>query len=366
MARKTALYDRHVEAGARIVDFAGWMLPVQYPSGPKEEHHRVRTAAGLFDIDHMGQVAVSGSDALEFLQRTLTADMSSLEIGEAAYALMCYSDGTIVDDIFVYRLADRYLLAVNASNNEKDTRWLQHHRADLDVDVRNVSEETYMLALQGPQSQAILQELIDADLSNLSFHHVIEARMCDVAALVSRTGYTGEDGFELYFPATRALAVWDAIRRAGTPRGLIPAGLAARDTLRLEAAMPLYGQEISSAINPFEARLGWAVSLDKGDFLGREALLKARLEGPTRNLIGFRMTAGGVARHGYPIVTPEGQVVGEVTSGSYAPSLDAFIGLGYVPTVLAKPGVDIGIEIRGKQKPATVVRLPFYKPAYRR
>ncbi len=366
MAKKTALYERHVELGARIVDFAGWMLPVQYPTGPKEEHVRVRTAAGLFDIDHMGQIAVSGPDALRFLQRVLTADISRVEVGASGYALLCYDDGTIIDDVFVYRLPDQYLLAVNASNNEKDTRWLEYQRGGLDVDVRNVSEETYMLALQGPQAEAILQEMTAADLSALPHHHITEAEVVGVRSLVSRTGYTGEDGFELYFSAGSAAAIWDALLRAGTPRGLIPAGLAARDTLRLEAAMPLYGQEISASINPIEARMGWAVALDKEDLIGRDALLKVRLEGPTRTLVGFRMTEGGVARHGYPIATPDGQVVGEVTSGSYAPTLNTFIGLGFVPVALAKPGTEICIDIRGKLRPAAVVRLPFYKPRYRR
>lgn len=344
-----------------MVDFAGWLLPVQYPTGPKEEHRRVREAAGLFDIDHMGQITVSGPDALPYLQSVMTADVARFALGEANYSLMCYADGTVVDDVFIYRLPDRYFIAVNASNNDKDTRWLEHHRAGLDVEVRNVSAETYMLALQGPRAEAILQPLAGEDLSALERHHVIETQVAGVGAIVGRTGYTGEDGFELYFPAEHAGAVWDALLEAGAPHGLLPAGLAARDTLRLEAALPLYGQEISPSITPFAARLGWVVSFDKGPFVGREALLKERLEGPARRLIGLRMTEGGVARHGYPIVSAEGEPIGEVTSGSYGPAVDAFIGLGLVAPEHARTGTAIGVEIRGRVKPAVVVRLPFYK-----
>jgi len=361
MANKTALYDRHVALGARMVDFAGWLLPVQYPTGPKVEHRRVREAAGLFDIDHMGQIVVSGPDALPFLQHVMTADVARFGLGEANYSLMCYADGTVVDDVFIYRLPDRYFVAVNASNNEKDTRWLAHHVGDWDVAVQNVSEETYMLALQGPRAEAILQPLAEADLASLPRHHAVETRVAGASGLVGRTGYTGEDGFELYLDATQAARVWDALLAAGAPEGLVPAGLAARDTLRLEAALPLYGQEISPSITPFAARLGWVVSFDKGPFVGREALLKERLEGPARRLIGLRMTEGGVARHGYPIVSAEGEPIGEVTSGSYGPAVDAFIGLGLVAPEHARTGTAIGVEIRGRVKPAVVVRLPFYK-----
>lgn len=364
MTKSTALYDRHVALGARMVDFHGWMLPVQYPTGPKEEHLRVRRAAGLFDIDHMGQVAVSGPDALAFLQSVMTADLDGMAVGAARYALLCYEDGGVVDDTFIYRLADRYLVVVNASNNAKDTEWLGYHRAGFDVQVENVSEETYMLALQGPASEAILQPLCAGDLAALKARRAMETTVAGAEALVSRTGYTGEDGFELYFPAEHACAVWDAIMASGEPHGLVPAGLAARDSLRLEAAMPLYGQEISPERNPLQARLGWAVALDKR-FVGREALLKVRLEGSPERLIGFQMNEGGVPRHGYAI-SHEGQVVGEVTSGGYAPTLDRFIGLGYVPTDLAAPGTPLDIVIRNRTKPARVVSLPFYKPTYRR
>ena len=361
MANKTALYDRHVALGARMVDFAGWLLPVQYPTGPKVEHRRVREAAGLFDIDHMGQITVSGPDALPYLQSVMTADVARFALGEANYSLMCYADGTVVDDVFIYRLPDRYFVAVNASNNAKDTRWLEHHVGERDVAVRNVSEETYMLALQGPRAEAILQPLTEADLSSLPRRHVIETRVAGAAGLVGRTGYTGEDGFELYLDAAQAAPVWDALLAAGEPEGLIPAGLAARDTLRLEAALPLYGQEISAEITPIQARLGWAVSFEKGPFVGREALLKERLEGPARRLVGLRMTEGGVARHGYPILSREGKPIGVVTSGSYTPTVDAFIALGLVRPEHARVGDEIDVDIRGRSKPAVIVRLPFYR-----
>lgn len=365
MSRKTELYDRHVALGGRMIEFAGWMLPVQYPIGPKEEHRRVREAAGLFDIDHMGQVIVSGQDALLFLQYVMTADVSAFALNSANYSLMCYEDGGVVDDTFIYRLPDRYFVAINAANNAKDTRWLNYHKHGLDVQVENVSEQMYMLALQGPKAQAILQPLCTADLSNLKYHMAEETDVAGVPALVGRTGYTGEDGFELFFPTAKAGLVWDAIMESGKPQGLLPIGLAARDSLRFEACMPLYGQEISATRGPIEAGLGWAVSFDKGDFIGREALLKTRLEGPAAKLVGFEMTEGGVPRHGYAVQAGNA-VCGEVTSGMYSPTTDKFLGLAYVPAEHSAPGTPLGIVIRDKVKPAVVVKKPFYVPAYRR
>ena len=300
MPRQTRLYDRHVALGGRMVEYANYLLPVQYPAGPKAEHLRVRHAAGLFDIDHMGQVIVRGPDALPFLQQVLTADVSAFGPGTANYALLCYDDGTVVDDTFVYTLPDHYLVVINAANNAKDTRWLKAHRHGFDVQIDNVSDETYMLALQGPAAQAILQPLCDLMLDDLTYHHAATATVAGVSMLVGRTGYTGEDGFEVYFPADEAPAVWDAIMAAGTRHDLLPIGLAARDSLRFEAAMPLYGQEISAARVPLAAGLGWAVALAKPSFVGREALWKTRLEGTPERLVGFRMTAGSVPRHGYP------------------------------------------------------------------
>ncbi len=359
---RTALYDRHVQLGARMVDFAGWELPVQYPTGPKEEHLRVRSHAGLFDIDHMGQINVKGPDALAFLQRVMTNNFATLRRGRARYSLMCYDDGGVVDDVFIYRLPDRYFVVVNASNRDKDVRWLSQHTSGLDVTVTDVSDETYMLALQGPTSPAILQPLCESDLNALRRHRATETTVLGVPILVGRTGYTGEDGFELYFDAQEALKIWDALLDAGTDHGLIPVGLGARDTLRIEPCMPLYGQEIAADINPIEAGLGWAVDLDKADMVGREALLKVALESPSRRLVAFKMTDRGVPRHGYGILV-DGERAGEVTSGTYSPTLEAFIGLGYVPAESSGVGTSIAIDIRGKARAATIVRKPFYRPA---
>lgn len=348
-----------------MVEFAGWLLPVQYSTGPKAEHLCVRQRAGLFDIDHMGQVVVSGPDALPFLQSMMTADVSAIPLYGAAYSLLCYHDGGVVDDTFIYRLPDRYFVAINASNARKDTLWLQYHRAGYDVRLENVSAETYMLALQGPRAEEILQPLCDGDLNAMAYHTAMETRIAGASTLLGRTGYTGEDGFELYFPTAQATGVWDALMAQGEPLGLWPIGLAARDSLRFECCMPLYGQELSPTLTPLEAGLRWAVAFDKPSFIGREALLKQRLEGTTRRLVGFRMVEGGVPRHGYTLAV-NGQPCGEVTSGMYAPSLDAFYGMGYVPTAHAEVGAEIEVLIRDKPRRAVIVRRPFYAPAYRK
>ncbi|MBN1401170.1 MAG: glycine cleavage system aminomethyltransferase GcvT [Anaerolineae bacterium] len=365
MARKTRLYDRHVALGGRMVDYAGWLLPVQYPHGPNAEHLQVRQAAGLFDIDHMGQLVVSGPEALPYLQSVMTADAAGIPVGAAGYSLLCYADGTVVDDTFIYRRPESYFVAVNAANNEKDTHWLKYHSLGWDVSVENISDGTYMLALQGPAAEAILNPLCDDDLSRLAYHRFVEARVLGVETLVGRTGYTGEDGFELFFPADHAGALWDALLEAGEPHGLWPIGLAARDSLRFEPCMPLYGQELSAQITPIEAGFGWAVAFDKGSFLGREALLKQRLEGPARRLVAFEMTERGVPRHDYPVLVDD-EVCGWVTTGMYAPSLDQFLGLAYVASEHSALGDEIGIQIRNAVRAARIVKKPFYVPAYRR
>jgi aminomethyltransferase len=365
MAQKTELYDRHVALGARMITFAGWAMPVQYPTGPKAEHLHVREAVGLFDIDHMGQVVVTGPDAVPYLQRIMTADVSGFAVGRANYSVMCYADGGVVDDVFIYRMPDRFFVTVNAANNAKDTSWLEYHRSDFAVEVENVSEETYMLALQGPLAQPTLQGLCAYDLDELPYHEAVDTDVVSVSTLVGRTGYTGEDGFELYFPASEAIHVWDALMEAGEEYGILPIGLAARDSLRLEPCMPLYGQEISANITPIEAGLAWAVSLDKEAFVGRHALLKTQLEGPPKKLVAFEMIERGVPRHDYAVHV-EGIARGHVTSGIYSPTLDEFVGLAYVPSQYANVGQEIGIEIRGNVKTAAIVEKPFYTPAYRR
>jgi aminomethyltransferase len=366
MAQRTALYQRHVASGGKMVAFAGWELPVQYATGPIEEHRRVRQAAGLFDIDHMGQIVVGGPDRLVFLQSMMTANVAAIAPHTAGYSLLCYDDGGVVDDTFIYHLPDRYFVAVNASNNRKDTIWVREHSHGWAVTVENVSESTYMLALQGPASQTILQPLCSAlNLDQLPFHGCVETTVKGIPTLLGRTGYTGEDGFELFLPAEHAVELWDALLAAGAPHGLAPIGLAARDSLRLEPCLPLYGQEIAADRNPLAAGLGWAIASDKGPFIGRDALLKARLEGTAQRLVGFSMSERGVPRHGYP-VSVDGTVCGIVTSGIYAPTLDQFIGLAYVPPQHATIGTEIGIAIRDQVRLATIVQRPFYRPAYRR
>lgn len=360
---RTRLYERHLALAGRMVDFAGWELPVQYPTGPTVEHHAVRTAAGLFDIDHMGQFDLRGADADAFLQAVQVWDVSGMDDYEAHYSLLLYADGTIVDDIFLYRLPGRWLIVVNASNRAKDLAWLQAHTAAYDVTLTDISVETYMLALQGPLAETILQRLTEVDLSAFAARSAQLISINGVDVLAGRTGYTGEDGFELYFDAAAAEQVWDDLLAAGKDDGLLPCGLAARDSLRFEACMPLYGHEIDAATNPLEARLGWTVSWDK-EFLGREALLKTKLEGPARLLIGFQMVDKAVPREGYPLAV-DGVNVGHVTTGMKSPTLDAFLGLGYVPRDLAKIGTEIDVVVRGTPRLARIVKRPFYRPQYK-
>ena len=358
MPKKTALHDRHVALDARMIEFAGWLLPVQYPTGALKEHAAVRQHAGLFDIAHMGQIMVQGPDALPFLQQVVTSDLASLQPGQAQYGLLCYQDGGAVDDVFVYALAEGYMVVVNAANNAKDTRWLQAHAAGYDVELRNVSAETHMLALQGPAALAILQPLAEADLAALPRFGCTETTVLGVPSVVGRTGYTGEDGFELYFAAAQAEAIWDGLLAAGVPHGLLPCGLAARDSLRFEACYPLYGHELGPDRDPVAAGLRWAVAWEKGPFIGREALLKVRLEGPAHRLVGIEMVERGIAREGYPILHA-GEVCGAVTSGMPSPTLGRSLALGYVPAALAEAGTSLGIEIHGRVRDAVVVKRPF-------
>lgn len=361
--RKTPLYDTHVALGGRMVDFAGWALPVQYPTGPLAEHHAVRTDAGLFDIDHMGQFELSGPDADPYLQYIQVWDTDRMQPYEAHYSLLLYSDGAIVDDIFLYRLPDRWLIVVNAANRAKDLAWLRANALGFDVDLIDRSDETCMLALQGPAAEVILQQLTPAPLAELATRTAVETTIAGVAALVGRTGYTGEDGFELYFPAEQAAPLWQALLEAGAGHGLLPCGLAARDSLRFEACMPLYGHEIDAQTNPLAARLGWVISWDK-EFVGREALLKVKLEKPSTLLIGFEMVEKAVPREQYPIAIGD-EIVGRVTTGMKSPTLDRFLGMGYAPAAHSAVGTEISVVIRGQPKLARIVKRPFYQPRYR-
>lgn len=368
--KRTQLYQWHVDHGGRMVPFAGWEMPVQYPSGPIQEHHATRRAAGLFDIDHMGQIEVRGTDAEAFVNQMVSYNVTEMKMLDAHYAIFCYQDGTCIDDLFVYKLPDPefgyyFFLAVNASNREKDFTWLKMHAREFDVQVKDISEETYMLAFQGPKAPAILDRLAQADLQGVARFTAVQTKLFDsVPILLGRTGYTGEDGFELFFPAESALTVWEGILKAGEAEGTFPIGLAARDSLRFEACLPLYGHEIGPATTPLEARLGFALSLDKS-FSGREALLKQKLEGSQRLLVGFEMVERGVAREHYPVLH-QGREVGHVTSGMFSPTTERYLGMALVSSEIAKTGVEIEIEIRAKPVKAITVKRPFYVPAYRR
>ncbi len=358
--KKTPLYDVHKRYGAKIIEFGGWWMPVQY-SSIIEEHRAVRTAAGLFDLSHMGEFEVSGAQALSFLQFATTNDVSKLEVGQAQYNVMCYPDGGIVDDLIIYRLPDKYLVVVNASNIEKDLNWLYESRiiSGADFVLKNVSYATALISLQGPKALEILQPLVDIDLSKIAYYSCAEGSVDGVPAVIARTGYTGEDGFELFFNRAKAEALWDKLMEAGKPYGTLPIGLGARDTLRLEAKMALYGNDIDSTVNPLEAGLGWVVKFDKGNFTGKGALLKQKSQGLKRKLVGFEMTGRGIARHGYNVVK-EGKPIGKVTSGAPSPSLNKNIGLALVPVAESEIGSKLEIEIRDQPVEAVVVKTPFY------
>lgn len=357
--KRTPLYAQHQKLGARLVEFGGWEMPVQY-TGILDEHRAVRERAGLFDVCHMGEIRVTGAGALPFLRRMLTNDPASLTVGQAQYTLMCRPDGGVIDDLIAYRVAEEeYLLVVNASNADKDFGWLADH-AGAGADVENISDASGLLALQGPEAQAILQPLTDVNLSTLKYYHAVWGQVAGISGLISRTGYTGEDGFELMVDAARVSELWDVLLGAGESVGLVPAGLGARDTLRLEAAMPLYGHELDEDINPLEAGLGYFVKLDKPDFLGRDAMIKAQEQGLSRHLIGFKVVGRGIARQGYEI-QHDGETVGQVTSGTYAPYLEQAIGMGFVSPGLTDPGTRLDILIRGRPVAAEVVQRPFYR-----
>jgi glycine cleavage system T protein (aminomethyltransferase) len=361
--KRTPLYDAHVKAGARIVEFGGWEMPVQY-RGILEEHRAVRSAVGLFDVSHMGEFEIEGTDATRALQQLTTNDVAALDVGQVQYSLLLYPDGGIVDDITVYRLGpDRYMLTVNAANVDTDWAWVTERAAEQGAQARwtNVSSETALIAVQGPCAEALVGRLADRDVTGIGYYRFARGAVADVPALISRTGYTGEDGFEVYVGAGDAERLWAALLDAGAQDGVAPIGLGARDTLRLEMAYALYGNDIDRTTNPLEAGLGWVVKPAKGDFIGRDAVQAVRAEGVRRRLVGLEMVERAVARHGYAVVK-DGTRVGVVTSGSYAPSVDGYVALAYVDVALAAPGTEIGVEIRAQAKPARVVKTPFHPP----
>ncbi len=362
--KRTPLFNNHLESKGKLIDFGGWELPVEY-SGIRTEHDAVRNAAGLFDVSHMGEITVTGEAAEEYLQNIVTNDISVLSNYQICYTTMCYPDGGIVDDLLVYKYSNKkYLLVVNASNTEKDYEWLNTHSIE-NVTIKNVSDEYSQLAIQGPKAQEILQKLSDIDLNEIEFYHFADnVKIGEINALVSRTGYTGEDGFEIYLPSAEGPILWDLLLESGKDFGLIPAGLGARDTLRFEAALPLYGQEIDKDITPLEAGLGFCVKLSKEKFIGREALAKQKSEGLKRKLAGFEMTERGIPRSHYQVYA-DGKKIGYVTTGSLSPTLNKNIGLALLDIDYTKEGTEIEVEIRNKKVKAKIIKKPFYTKKYK-
>ncbi|WP_144552416.1 glycine cleavage system aminomethyltransferase GcvT [Bacillus sp. X1(2014)] len=363
LLKRTPLFETYKKHGAKVIDFGGWELPVQF-SSILEEHEAVRNRAGLFDVSHMGEVVVEGKDAESYINYLVTNDVTKLSINQAQYTAMCYQNGGTVDDLLVYKLTnEKYLLVINAANIDKDFEWMKQH-VKGEVTLKNISNETAQLAIQGPKAERILQKLTETNLSEIgSFkfaQHVNVSGITD--ALVSRTGYTGENGFELYLAADQAVALWGKLIEAGSEDGLKPCGLGARDTLRLEARLALYGQELLSDISPLEAGIGFAVKTNKeSDFIGKEALLRQKEEGLKRKLVGIEVTGRGIPRHGYKVISESGEEIGTVTSGTQSPTLKKSIGLALVSAEYAQVDTQLKVEIRNKQIDAVVIKTPFYK-----
>ena len=364
--QRTPLYDRHVAAGAKMVPFAGFDMPVQY-SGILDEHHAVRQAAGLFDVSHMGEVRVTGPHAFDFVQHLVSNNVAALVDGKAQYTVMCREDGGIVDDLLVYRRGEEdYLLVINASNIDGDVAWMRANNP-MGADIEDISADTGLIALQGPAAFDILKAATGFDASTLAFYTFAEPEDGSFLGLdnviVSRTGYTGEPGVEIYTQSADAGAVWDALMESGASFGLKPAGLGCRDTLRLESGYCLYGNDITTETNPLEAGLGWVTKLDASDFVGRDRLVAVKEAGPARKLVGFVVNERGIPRHGYAIQDGNGTVIGEVTSGSQSPVLGKGIGLGYVKNdpAFTTPGSELHVENRGRTFSVTVAKPPFHK-----
>jgi aminomethyltransferase len=371
--KRTPFYERHVSNSGRIVPFAGFEMPVQF-QGIIPEHLRVRTTAGVFDVSHMGRAEIRGRDAFRFVNRMTTNDIAKTQFLQAQYSAFCYPDGGIVDDLLVYNLGDYLLLVINAANTDKDLNWLRENIKG-DVKIVDKTADTAQLAIQGPVAEPLVQKLTDITLNPIPYYWSQNGSVAGVPALISRTGYTGEDGFELYFDAGQALRVWDALFDAGKEWSLEPIGLGARDTLRLEMRYCLYGNDIDKTTNPLEAGLGWITKLDKpGGFIGQEVLSKIKAEGLKRKLVAFEMKGTEIPRHGFIISNPpirqevwrnmaNGSEIGHVTSGTYSPSLKKGIGLGYVKTEFSEIGKELEIIIRDKPAAAAIVKPPFYKHA---
>ncbi|QHJ71464.1 glycine cleavage system aminomethyltransferase GcvT [Planococcus halotolerans] len=358
--QRTPLFESYSQYGGKTIDFGGWELPVQF-SSIKDEHEAVRTKAGLFDVSHMGEILVSGPNSLDFLQNLLTNDISKIKDGQAQYTAMCYPDGGTVDDLLTYRFDEQhYMLVVNASNIEKDFDWMQKHSID-GVELENVSDRYGLLALQGPLAETVLQRLTDENLSDIKpFRFKQDVAVAGHPVLISRTGYTGENGFEIYGSPEATIALWDDILKEGKGDGVIPAGLGARDTLRFEACLALYGQELTKDITPLEAGINFVVKLAKDDFIGKEALAAQKENGVPRKLVGIEMIDKGIPRHGYAVYLGD-EKIGEVTTGTQSPSLKKNIGLALISAEHAELGKELEVEIRNKRLKAVTVETPFYK-----
>ncbi len=359
--KKTPLNAAHRALGGKMVDFGGWDMPVQYTAGVIGEHMATRTKAGLFDVSHMGEIWVEGEDAIPFVNRLTTNDVTNLVDGQAHYSALTNQRGGVVDDLLVYRFnQDKLLLVVNAGTTDKDWEWITSHKKSENFTLTNASSDYCQIAIQGPEAVGILKTLTNTNLDEIEYYHFTTGRVDGVESIISRTGYTGEDGFEIYADAESAEQLWNKLLDAGKAVGILPCGLAARNTLRLESAMSLYGHELSDDITPFEANLGWITKLKKGDFVGSDALLEKKEKGLVRRIAGFEMTEPGIARDGYDVYIADKRV-GYVTSGSPAPFLKKNIGLAFLPVEFANEGQEIKIDVRGKHLSAKVVPTPFYK-----
>lgn len=357
--KRTPFFEMHQKAGAKIVPFAGFEMPVQY-AGIMEEHKSVRNAVGVFDVSHMGEFFAKGANALSFLQKITVNDVSKLTPGKAQYSAMCYEDGGIVDDLLVYMLAENsYMIVVNAANIDKDWEWMKKH-CPSDVSFENKSDNTALLAIQGPKSLETLKKLTTIDLATIPYYNFVQASLAGIEMIISRTGYTGELGFEIYFDVKHAEKIWNAIFDAGKEFSIAPIGLGARDTLRLEMGYCLYGNDIDNTTNPIEGGLSWITKLNKGDFIAKPILEKTKIEGPKRKLVGMMLNEKAVPRHGYPLLV-NGTNVGVVTSGTFSPSLEKGIAMGYVNVPYTEVGTTIQIDVRGKMADAKIVALPFLK-----
>jgi glycine cleavage system T protein (aminomethyltransferase) len=360
--KRTAFFEIHRQLGAKLVEFGGYEMPVQY-AGIIEEHKAVRSGVGLFDVSHMGEFEIRGSGAQALVQRLTTNDVSRLADGKAQYSAMCYPDGGIVDDLLVYKTGSSFMLVVNASNIAKDLEWVRSNAPGLGAEVLDRSDETSLLAIQGPKSLAALQKITPADLAAIPYYSFVRATVAGVPMIVSRTGYTGELGFEIYFDSSveTGAKVWNAVMASGKEYGIVPVGLGARDTLRLEMGYCLYGNDIDATTNPLEAGLGWITKLDKGEFIGGAELKKVKREGVKRKLVGFTMEEErAFPRHGYEIRL-DGEELGHVTSGTISPVLEKGVGLGYVAAAKSTPGLEVNILIRTRQVRARITNIPFIK-----